>query len=206
MSASMQQIEYRIVLLLIVLMSAGVSIVFRRRAGRAATSAVEYQREGIWFRTLLLTSAGVLSIGTLTALVWPAWMAWGETGLPLWVRWSAVPVAVVGIAMMAWTLNTLGANYTDTVATRESATLVTRGPYRWVRHPYYVAAALVTASVAVFTDNAVIAVSGGAMMLVLVIRTGREEAELERTFGDAYREYRERVGAFCPRWSVFDRR
>ena len=200
MSGSMQPIDYRIVLLLIVLMSAGVSIVFRRRAGRAATSAVEYQREGIWFRTLLLTSAGVLSIGTLTALVWPAWMAWGEIGLPIWVRWSAGPVAVVGIVMMAWTLNTLGANYTDTVATRESATLVTSGPYRWVRHPYYVAAAVVTAAVAVLTDNAAIAVSGGMMLVVLVVRTGREDEQLERAFGEAYRDYRERTGAFWPRW------
>jgi len=30
----------------------------------------------------------------------------------------------------------LGKNLTDTVVTRKEHTLVTSGPYRWVRHPF----------------------------------------------------------------------
>jgi len=44
--------------------------------------------------------------------------------------------------MLLWTFQTLGPNLTDTVVTRKIHTLVTRGPYRWVRHPFYDSAAL----------------------------------------------------------------
>ena len=60
---------------------------------------------------------------------------------------------------MYWTLSSLGTNLTDTVVTRAEATLVTHGPYRWVRHPYYVTAALLMGSVTLLTANWLIGAS-----------------------------------------------
>ena len=53
------------------------------------------------------------------------------------------PVRVTAV-LLIWTLRSLGPNLTDTVVTRQAHTLVTRGPYRWVRHPFYGCMALFT--------------------------------------------------------------
>lgn len=77
--------------------------------------------------------------------------------------------------LMYWTLSSLGKNLTDTVVTRAEATLVTSGPYRWVRHPFYVTAVLLMASVTLLTANWFIGVSSVAVLCSSAIRTPKED-------------------------------
>ncbi len=100
---------------------------------------------------------------------------------------------------MYWTLSSLGKNLTDTVVTRANAVLVTHGPYRWVRHPFYVTAALLMASVTLLTANWLIGLTSLVVLALLAIRTPKEEAMLIQRFGQQYREYMERTGRFIPR-------
>ena len=100
---------------------------------------------------------------------------------------------------MYWTLSSLGKNLTDTVVTRKAATLVTNGPYRWVRHPFYVTAALLMFSVTILTANWLIGASSMLVLALLAIRTPKEEQILIDTFGDDYRQYMARTGRFVPR-------
>ncbi len=100
---------------------------------------------------------------------------------------------------MVWTLASLGRNLTDTVATREHATLVTDGPYRYVRHPFYVVAGLLMLSVTLLTASAAIGIAGLTVFALLVLRTPNEERRLLETFGEPYEAYRRRTGAFFPK-------
>lgn len=102
---------------------------------------------------------------------------------------------------MYWTLNSLGRNLTDTVGTRAEATLVTHGPYRCVRHPFYVITALLMASVTVLAANWLIGASSLLVMGLLAIRTPKEEQMLIERFGQQYRDYVEKTGRFVPRIS-----
>ncbi|HLE60369.1 MAG TPA: isoprenylcysteine carboxylmethyltransferase family protein [Thermoanaerobaculaceae bacterium] len=76
--------------------------------------------------------------------------------------------------------------------------LVTRGPYRWVRHPYYlgILVMLVGAIVAMRSLPALI-LFYPAVRLTLV-RARREEHNLDLRFGDAYHKYQERVAFMLP--------
>ena len=55
--------------------------------------------------------------------------------------------------MLIWTMHTLGKNLTDTVVTRKDHTLVTGGPYRFVRHPFYCATILVVPAISTLAAN-----------------------------------------------------
>jgi protein-S-isoprenylcysteine O-methyltransferase Ste14 len=101
--------------------------------------------------------------------------------------------------LMYWTLSSLGKNLTDTVVTRTAATLVTHGPYRWVRHPFYVTAALLMASVTLLSANWFIGFASVVVMALLIVRTPNEEAMLIKRFGDEYRTYMIRTSRFIPR-------
>ena len=108
-------------------------------------------------------------------------------------------VGVVAACLLIWTFRSLGTNLTDTVVTRKDHTLVTSGPYRFVRHPFYVASTLAIAANALATANWFIGLTGGFVVVLLAIRTATEEAQLTRRFGDDYVTYLKRTGRFLPR-------
>ncbi len=76
---------------------------------------------------------------------------------------------------------------------------VTHGPYRWVRHPFYVTAALLMASATLLTANWLIGVTSVFVLGLLAIRTPKEEQMLVERFGQQYRDYMARMGRFFPR-------
>jgi acetamidase/formamidase len=98
-----------------------------------------------------------------------------------------------------WTFSNLGPNLTDTVVTRRVHTLVTLGPYRWVRHPFYGSVTLLIVALALLAANWFFLLMGSAAVALLVIRTRREEELLVARFGDSYRGYMARTGRFLPR-------
>jgi len=112
-----------------------------------------------------------------------------------------VAISVLGLMLMQWTLTNLGRNLTDTVETRQDATLITHGPYRWVRHPYYVAAALLILATTLTSANLVIGLSGLLVLVLLAIRTPQEEQMLLQRFGNSYQDYQAKTGRFVPKWS-----
>src|SRR5262245_65474137 len=72
----------------------------------------------------------------------PQWMTWSSLPLSAWLRWLGLTLVVCSGLLLVWTFRNLGRNVTDTVVTRKDHTLVTSGPYRYMRHPFYVAFAL----------------------------------------------------------------
>jgi protein-S-isoprenylcysteine O-methyltransferase Ste14 len=101
--------------------------------------------------------------------------------------------------LLVWTFRCLGKNLTDTVVTRQTHTLVRHGPYRWIRHPFYDSAALLTLAVSLIAANWFVFVTGLMAFGLLIIRTRKEEENLVARFGDAYQTYMQRTGRFLPR-------
>lgn len=110
-----------------------------------------------------------------------------------------VGLGVMGAVLFIVVFRNLGTNLTDTVVTRARHTLVTTGPYRWVRHPFYVASGMAVAANSLVTANWFLALTGAILIALFVIRTKTEEEKLVERFGDEYRNYMERTGRFIPR-------
>jgi protein-S-isoprenylcysteine O-methyltransferase Ste14 len=179
---------------------ATMSIASYHRVQAAKTGErFDRRQEGIWL-AIALRLVGLLTWGaTALYLIRPQSIAVGQLALPEWLRWSGGVFGSAGVLLMYWTLVNLGKNLTDTVSTRRDATLVTNGPYRWVRHPFYVTAALLMLAAALLSANLFIAGAGGAVIALLVLRTPKEEQRLVDKFGDDYRQYMARTGRFFPR-------
>ena len=101
--------------------------------------------------------------------------------------------------LLIWTFRSLGHNLTDTVVTRRDATLVTHGPYRFVRHPFYLAFATAVIANSLITANGFLAITGTAAFLVIFARTSIEERKLIERFGGDYVDYMRTTGRFLPR-------
>lgn len=169
---------------------------------QAAASGEEISRkdEGHFFAAVLRLSGLCLFIATLAYVISPSSVQWATFPLPTWIRWLGIVTGILCSFLMYWTLNSFGKNLTDTVVTRAEATLVTHGPYRWVRHPFYVTTALLMASVTVLAANWLIGAGSLLVLGLLAVRTPKEERMLIEKFGQQYRDYTEKTGRFFPRF------
>ena len=83
--------------------------------------------------------------------------------------------------------------------------LVTSGPYAFVRNPMQLSAALVMAGWGVILDSWWV---GGAALMAVVygsgFAAGDEHGDLNRRFGDSWREYAQAVRSWIPRWRPVD--
>jgi protein-S-isoprenylcysteine O-methyltransferase Ste14 len=103
-------------------------------------------------------------------------------------------VFVLALALAIWAIDTMTRAGTNVPTNRPTTAIVEGGPYRFTRNPIYTGMFGGLIGLGIAFDNPWL-----LLMLVpfaLVIRYGvvaREEAYLERMFGDAYRGYRRRV-------------
>ena len=106
-------------------------------------------------------------------------------------RDSTVRAAGLSLARAIVTITKAGSNVPTN---RPTTTIVESGPYRFTRNPIYLGMFLGLIGLAIAFDNLWL-----LMLLVpfaLIIRykvVAREEAYLERTFGDVHHGYRSRV-------------
>lgn len=156
---------------------------------------LDRSREGPVFLIARVVLAGPFMLGLFAYLINPDWMAWSSLPLPLWLRWTGI---ALGAVLLVWTFHTLGKNLTDTVVTRKEHTLVTHGPYRYVRHPFYVSLALAVLANSLATANWFLFLIGSATFVMLVLRTSREEACLLERYGVEYQTYMNQTGRFLP--------
>jgi protein-S-isoprenylcysteine O-methyltransferase Ste14 len=187
----------RLIMLVGIAVVAPVGIYHRLRS--RTDERLDRRQEGLPILLSLRPLGFVCMVGLAAFLVEPSWMAWASFRLPNSVRWIGVVFGVVAGGLIAWTFHSLGHNLTDTVVTRRDATLITYGPYRWVRHPFYLAFGLAVLAVALLTANSFLAITGIAAFLIIVARTSIEERKLIDRFGHEYVEYMRHTGRFLPR-------
>lgn len=189
---------YRVALVVVIALTMAVTVYHRLQAAKSGET-ISRKEEGYVFAITLRLAGLCLWIATFGYLLFPDFFSWASFPLPDWVRWGGVVTGALCSLLMYWTLSSLGKNLTDTVVTRKAAILVTHGPYRWVRHPFYVTAALLMASVTVLTANWLIGLTGLIVLSFLAVRTPKEEAMLIERLGDQYRDYMTKTGRFIPR-------
>ena len=144
-------------------------------------------------------------IGVFVYMVYPPWMAWAELPLPDWLdwlRWLGVGFAAATIALLLWIHHALDKNFSTRPQIRADHTLITSGPYRWVRHPMYPTLMLFSLAAFLLSANWFIGAPPILIVaLIMITRPPKEEQQLIEKFGNEYREYMKHTGRFLPRLS-----
>ena len=111
------------------------------------------------------------------------------------IGWTAGGVMIAsGIALMAVGIRNFSRADTPVPSNQAVRALVTTGIHGWSRNPIYVGMLLLYAGIGVAARSPWILIL--ALPLFVILRYGvvaREEAYLERRFGDAYRDYKAHV-------------
>jgi protein-S-isoprenylcysteine O-methyltransferase Ste14 len=160
---------------------------YHRIRSQGAKEKLARREEGI-FIMIALRLCGLLALIAIAAyLINPSGMGWASLPLSAWLRWIGGCLAVLAVPpLLLWTFHSLGKNLTDTVVTRREHTLVTHGPYRWVRHPFYNVVLLAIISMSLLAASCLLALLGLTAFTLIVVRTRIEEEKLVERFGDEY--------------------
>lgn len=173
---------------------------FYHRLAMRTRGVVEF-REGKLHRGFRAAVGIPFVVVLFTYMVQPRTLAWADVPLPAWAQWIGVVFGIASLPLIWWVQQALGSNFSTTLHVREHHTLVTHGPYRWVRHPMYTVLALHLIAWLLLTKNWFIGVIPLVVFgLIVVARLQREEDAMSEKFGDAYRHYMSRTGRFFPRF------
>jgi protein-S-isoprenylcysteine O-methyltransferase Ste14 len=108
--------------------------------------------------------------------------------------WPGAMVFGLAFGLFAWAIVTITRAGSNVPSTLPTTTIVDTGPYRFTRNPIYLGMVLGLIGLAIALNSLWLLLT--LAPFALVIRYGviaREEAYLERKFGDVYRSYRARV-------------
>ncbi len=192
-----EPLVFRIVFGALFLLLFGLVTTYRVKA--QSGRKIDYSKEG--GAIFLALRLGGLSIWLycLLYVVYPRVLTWSFIELPSVVRWDGVGLVLLLIPFIVSAQRALGRNVSPTVITHEDHELVTDGPYRWIRNPLYTAGATLFTGLGLISASAFLLVGGLVSLVLVAIRLPTEEAELEKRFGQAYRDYVRRTGRFLPR-------
>ena len=158
---------------------------------------------------VVLSRKGPLEI-VLLSIAWVAFflsLFWIATPFLEFADYSLYPVPllagalclVLGLWLFRRSHADLGTNWSITLEVREKHQLVTRGVYRWVRHPMYLALLIYSAGQALVVPNWFVGPSYGvAMLLIFVFRLRPEERMMVEEFGKEYEAYRATTRRLIP--------
>lgn len=176
-----------------------IRIEYYRRAKKAGYKTVieERMRYSIWLSVFIC-----YEVFTFFAYIFfPQTLAWATLRLPLWSRLLGIFLGIMSLLWFIWVHRNLGNNLSARLRIKDLQTLVTDGPYRWIRHPMYLAFYVLHLAVFFLTANWFIGVTWLAgLTITIALRMKREEAMLLTKFGEQYRAYMENTGRFVPRF------
>lgn len=176
-------------------------IVFSRRKVGRAIGAGSRRRQWPVVLAMLLVFVGV------GGLLWKPLPLDLTSSLELVISVGSALIYFPAIFLYLWGLIALGKGFA--VSSRSGAhlplesSLVVHGPYRWVRHPMYLAViAAAVGALLMFRTWAMVLFM--PMSLVVVRRAAFEEILLEEEFDDAWRDYAANVPKWIPAflWTV----
>ena len=142
-------------------------------------------------RPILLFPVAVL-VGLALDRLLPSPFAVPGIDLVLWV--IAGSLILIGLALFSAGVRNFSRAATPLPTNQPARVLVTTGIYRWTRNPIYLGFFLTYGGIGVVARSPWILIL--TLPLIVTIRYGvvaREEAYLERRFGDTYRDYKARV-------------
>ena len=110
-----------------------------------------------------------------------------------------IALMLTGLVVRIWSARTLGRFYTRTLRVTQGQSVITDGPYRWVRHPGYAADIAMWFGFGLASHNAVVASAVLAIMFAAYTRRiAAEETMLHAQLGAAYADYAGRTSRLVP--------
>ena len=153
------------------------------------------------YRLIYSTLAVLLLIPMLRILFFhPSPSLW-EPGRTLKVL--GICISLAGMLLAAYVLRRYlhsPEGFRDLFMEGETPALQTNGLHRWVRHPLYLFTFIMLWGAFLYKPTIAMLITNLVITLYTLVALRFEEKKLQVLYGEAYREYKQKVPAILPRW------
>lgn len=137
--------------------------------------------------SLLLLILAIFKIGTI------------EYSATLYsTRLAGMFIYIIFSWFQIWSFKTLGDNYAQDIVALKNHELVKKGPYKFIRHPHYLAQIIVDLSAATAVLSYLVLPLAIIQIPLLILRALEEEKLLAKYFGQSFTEYKKTTGFMIP--------
>ncbi len=153
-----------------------------------------------WTEVLLLSLVFIGNLLLPVVYLFTPLLRFANYSLPSAAPWCGT-ITLAASLWLFWRSHVdLGANWSATLEIRKGHELITRGVYRLIRHPMYLAILLFGLAQGLLLPNWLAGwLALGTFLLLYVVRFPREEQMMREQFGQAYDDYARRTGRLIPR-------
>ena len=175
----------------------------RKRIGKSPNVKPRGSKENLLWAGWLVVIAAWMAQPFLTAstnhLSWLRFFPWllHPAGLAL-----GILLTVLGYAGTLWCYTAMGDAWRMGINKKEQTTLITRGPYRLVRHPIYLFQVVMLAGVFLLLPTWLSLIIFFIHLECVQLKVADEESYLETVHGKEYGDYVKRTGRLLPRFKA----
>ncbi len=137
--------------------------------------------------TLILLIVSVFQIGTLEYA--EEYQTVRYIGLVFYLIFSWIQI---------WSFKTLGEFYAQDILVFKDHQLINNGPYRFIRHPQYLSQMIIDLAAAAATLSFILFPVAVIQIPFLIMRASVEDKLLQKYFGEFWKSYKNKTGAFIP--------
>lgn len=114
------------------------------------------------------------------------------------IRYIGLVVYLLFSWIQVWSFKTLGDNYSQDIMVKKKQELVTKGPFKVIRHPQYFCQILLDLGAAAATLSYIV---GGLALIeipIYIMRASMEDKLLAKHFADEFTAYKKKSGFMIP--------
>jgi len=100
--------------------------------------------------------------------------------------------------VQVWSTKVLGDNYSQDIAIKKEHKLITKCPFKFIRHPQYLSQILMDIGGAAATLSFILLPLAIIQITFLIMRASLEDKLLEKHFGDDFRSFKKKTGQIFP--------
>jgi len=114
------------------------------------------------------------------------------------IRYIGLVVYLMFSWIQIWALKSLGENFSQDILIKKNHQLVTKGPFKFIRHPQYFSQILIDLGGAAATLSFIVAPLAIIQIPFIFLRASLEDKLLSKHFNDEFSSYKKKSGLIFP--------
>ena len=184
-----------IIILLNIIGTFGANVTGAKRGLKSTVSEIKEKP-----KTFLQKFPPILSMLSLVALILAVFQIGTldyseENNL---IRYIGLAVYLVFSWIQVWSFKTLGDNYSQDIMIKKNQELVTKGPFKIIRHPQYLCQILLDLGATAATLGYIVGFLALIEIPIYIMRASIEDKMLAKYFSEKFSDYKKKSGFMIP--------
>jgi len=184
-----------IIILLNIIATFGANVTGAKRGLKSTVSEIKEKP-----KTFLQKFPPMVSMLSLVALILAVFQIGTMDYLEEYdvIRYIGLAVYLVFSWVQVWSFKTLGDNYSQEIMIKKNHELITKGPFKIIRHPQYICQILLNLGATAATFSYIVGFFTLIEIPIYIMRASLEDKLLAKYFTDKFSDYKKKSGFMIP--------